>query len=73
MASNVVSICGYNGRGISPGTVFGRVLADHILGKVADADLPLLVTTPETATLRALKENYYEVGAQLAHFVDARF
>ncbi|MER8779289.1 FAD-binding oxidoreductase [Mesorhizobium sp. M0977] len=72
-APNVVSICGYNGRGISPATVFGRVLADHILGKVADADLPLPLTTPETPAFRALKENYYELGAQLAHFVDARF
>ncbi|RWJ58758.1 MAG: FAD-binding oxidoreductase [Mesorhizobium sp.] len=73
LAPNVVSICGYNGRGISPGTVFGRVLAERILGKARDADLPLPVTTPETVTLRALKENYYEAGAELAHFVDARF
>ena len=28
LAENVVTICGYNGRGIAPGTVFGRVLAD---------------------------------------------
>ena len=34
LAENVVTFCGYNGRGIGPGTVFGRVLADHILGKV---------------------------------------
>ncbi|MES0133114.1 FAD-binding oxidoreductase [Mesorhizobium sp. M0029] len=71
-APNVVSICGYNGRGISPATVFGRVLADHILGNVGDADLPLPVTTPETPAFRALKENYHEMGAQLAHLVDAR-
>ena len=32
LAPNVVTFCGYNGRGIGPGTVFGRVLADHILG-----------------------------------------
>ncbi|RWE20343.1 MAG: FAD-binding oxidoreductase [Mesorhizobium sp.] len=73
LASNVVSICGYNGRGISLGTVFGRVLADHILGKICEADLPLPVTTPETPALRALKESYYAAGAQLAHFLDARF
>ncbi|MDX8514642.1 NAD(P)/FAD-dependent oxidoreductase [Mesorhizobium captivum] len=72
-APNVVSICGYNGRGISPATVFGRVLADHILGNVADADLPLPLTAMEIPAFRAFKENYYEVGAQLAHLVDARF
>ena len=34
LAPNVVTFCGYNGRGIGPGTVFGQVLADHILGKM---------------------------------------
>lgn len=72
-APNVVGICGYNGRGISPGTVFGRVLASHILGQTRDADLPLPVTAPDAPRLRSLKEGYYEMGAQLAHFVDARF
>ncbi|TGR15135.1 FAD-binding oxidoreductase [Mesorhizobium sp. M4B.F.Ca.ET.190.01.1.1] len=71
-APNVVSVCGYSGRGISPGTVFGRVLADHILGRVGELDLPLPITTPEKVAMRALKEIYYEFGAQLAHVVDAR-
>ena len=35
-AENVVSFCGYNGRGIGTGTVFGRVLADHVLGKASE-------------------------------------
>ncbi len=67
LADNVVTFCGYNGRGIGPGTVFGRVLADHILGRVAEKDLPLPVTTPDTPTLPALREAYYEAGAQIAH------
>ncbi|WP_027038509.1 NAD(P)/FAD-dependent oxidoreductase [Mesorhizobium ciceri] len=71
-APRVVGICGYNGRGISPGTAFGRVLADHILGTVPDSDLPLPVSMPEVPRLRALQESYYAVGAQLAHFVGAR-
>jgi glycine/D-amino acid oxidase-like deaminating enzyme len=73
LAPNVIGICGYNGRGISPATVFGRVLADHILGKMKDADLPLPVTKPDESTFRAFKESYYEIGAQLAHLVDSRF
>jgi glycine/D-amino acid oxidase-like deaminating enzyme len=71
LAPNVVTICGYNGRGIGPGTVFGRVLADHILGKLSEKDLPLPVTEPDTPALPALKEAYYEAGAQIAHAVGA--
>ncbi len=67
LADNVVTFCGYNGRGIGPGTVFGRVLADHILGRVSEKDLPLPVTTPDTPALPALREVYYEAGAQIAH------
>ena len=32
LADRVVTFCGYNGRGIGTGTVFGRILADHALG-----------------------------------------
>jgi glycine/D-amino acid oxidase-like deaminating enzyme len=72
LAPNVIGFCGYNGRGIAPGTVFGSVLADHILGRSAEADLPLPVTAPVDAGFRTIKESYYELGAQVAHFVDAR-
>ena len=71
LAENVVTFCGYNGRGIGPGTVFGRVLADHILGRIAEKDLPLPVTTPDAPALPALKEAYYELGAQIAHAAGA--
>ena len=67
LADNVVTFCGYNGRGIGTGTVFGRVLADHILGKIAEKDLPLPVTEPDARLMPTLKEAYYEAGAQIAH------
>ena len=70
---NVVSFSGYNGRGIAPGTVLGRCLADLILGRIGDDDLPLPLTPPAPDRARRLKEAYYEVGAQLAHLADARF
>lgn len=70
---NVVAFCGYNGRGIAPGTVLGRVLADHVSGKLTEADLPLPVTAPKAAALRTLKELYYDTGAQIAHLAGARF
>jgi glycine/D-amino acid oxidase-like deaminating enzyme len=71
LAQNVVTICGYNGRGIAPGTVFGRVLADLVLGRVSESDLPLPVTDPDRPVLPTLREAYYEAGAQIAHAVGA--
>jgi sarcosine oxidase len=71
LAENVVSFSGYNGRGIGTGTVFGRVLADHILGRIAEKDLPLPVTTPDARALPRLREAYYGVGAQIAHAAGA--
>jgi len=71
LAENVVSFSGYNGRGIGTGTVFGRVLADRILGRLADEDLPLPVTEPHAPLWPALREAYYEAGAQIAHGLGA--
>ncbi len=67
----VVAFCGYNGRGIGPGTVFGRTLADHVLGRLAEKDLPLPVTAPGSPALPSLREAYYEAGAQIAHAAGA--
>jgi glycine/D-amino acid oxidase-like deaminating enzyme len=72
-APGVVGFNGYNGRGISPGTNFGRVLADLILGRIEEADLPLPLTDPKDVRWRPVKEAYYEAGAQVAHLVEARF
>jgi glycine/D-amino acid oxidase-like deaminating enzyme len=73
LAPKIISFSGYNGRGIAPGTVFGRILAEHIVGRITDADLPLPVTQPKQRGLRTIREGYYEVGAQLAHLVGNRF
>ena len=70
-APNVVTFCGYNGRGIGTGAVFGRLLAEHILGKISEKDLPLPVTEPDAPALPAFREAYYEAGAQVAHAVGA--
>ena len=73
LGRNVVSFSGYNGRGIAPGTVFGRCLAQLMLGASGENDLPLPITAPEPARHRAAKEAYYEAGAQIVHFTGARF
>lgn len=71
-ADRVVAISGYNGRGIAPGTVMGQTLAALIGGEITESDLPLPVTAARPAKLRALKEVFYEVGAQAVHFTDSR-
>lgn len=72
-APNVVGFSGYNGRGIAPGTVFGKTLARHILGELSEEEMPLPVTDVKEAPLRNLKGAYYEAGAQIAHFAGERF
>ena len=72
LAENVVGFSGYNGRGIAPGTVFGRALADLVSGEIAEKDLPLPVTDPAAQSFRPVREGYYELGAQIAHFAGAR-
>jgi glycine/D-amino acid oxidase-like deaminating enzyme len=70
---NIVSISGYNGRGIAPGTTFGRDLARLALGEVEIADLALPLTDVRPASLRRLKAAFYEAGAQIAHASGLRF
>lgn len=72
-AEGVTGFSGYNGRGIAPGTVFGKTLAAHIAGEISEEALPLPVTTPKERTLLPLREAYYEAGAQIAHFAGERF
>lgn len=64
-----IGVFGYNGRGISPGTVFGRELAAFILGEKSTEDLLLPMSGMSPASLRSLKEIYYEAGAQIAHLI----
>ncbi|MEW9806476.1 NAD(P)/FAD-dependent oxidoreductase [Mesorhizobium sp. ZMM04-5] len=69
---NAIGVFGYNGRGISPGTVFGREMALLILGEKTANDLPLPMVGMSPAPMRGIKELYYEAGAQIAHLVGDR-
>lgn len=71
-APQVIGASGYNGRGISPGTVMGKVLADHIAGKLSPDDLPLPLTPARPVPLRSIRAAYYEVGAAATHLVGER-
>lgn len=72
LARNTYSFSGYNGRGIAPGTTFGREMARLVLGKADAADMPLPVTGVAPTTWRRTRSQYYEQGASLAHLVSAR-
>ncbi|MBB3999364.1 NAD(P)/FAD-dependent oxidoreductase [Aureimonas pseudogalii] len=67
LAERVISFSGYNGRGIAPGTAFGRLAAEYVLGRLAEDDLPLPVTAAVPQRFRAARAAGYEVGAALAH------
>ena len=69
LAPNMMAICGYNGRGIAPGTVFGRCLADLAMGKMRDEECALPLTKPETIAFRPVREAALELGATLAHVI----
>ncbi|RYC33451.1 FAD-binding oxidoreductase [Lichenibacterium minor] len=72
LGRGVVGFSGYNGRGIAPGTAFGRCLARLMLGEIGEADLPLPATDPAPVRFRAAREAWYEAGAQVVHGVGAR-
>lgn len=72
LGRQVVSCSGYNGRGIAPGTFFGKELAKLVLGQSFEA-MPLPLSPITAVNFRDVRERFYEYGAQLAHAVDARF
>lgn len=72
LEDGVYTFCGYNGRGIAPGTVFGRAMAEFLAGETAQDALPLPLTEPRAVPLRGLRSAFYEAGAQLVHLAEAR-
>ncbi|MDD2869944.1 FAD-binding oxidoreductase [Neomegalonema sp.] len=72
LGPQALAICGYNGRGIAPGTVFGAALAAHLLGDLPLEGIPLPEKPLAQAPCRALREGWYELGAQMLHAVEKR-
>lgn len=66
LAPGVIACVGYSGRGIGPGTVMGKLLAEYIQGKPLE-DLPLPLTQPEPILARYTREQYYARGSDLYH------
>jgi len=68
---NAISIHGYSGRGIGPGTVFGKAAAEWVTSNNPDA-FPLPIDPLVKERFPRLKRLYYELGASLVHFAKAR-
>ncbi|TRD15605.1 FAD-dependent oxidoreductase [Palleronia caenipelagi] len=66
-----LSIYGYSGRGIGPGTVFGRAAARALLHGDPTA-LPLAIAQRRSERFRTLRTLSYEVGATAMHAIRTR-
>jgi glycine/D-amino acid oxidase-like deaminating enzyme len=64
LAPGLLTVIGYNGRGIAPGTVMGRAMAHHLAGS-SDHELPLPLTPQKRASFPAIRGLYYDFGAAL--------
>ncbi len=69
---NALSVHGFSGRGIGPGTVFGRMMADGLLsGDYTRLPVPPVSEHRESWT--GLRRAFFETGAALTHALRARF
>jgi len=71
MDDTMAQVTSYNGRGIGPGTVFGKLLADYMSGGSA-VDIPLPVKSVKPVSFQALRGLFYEAGSRLYHFAQRR-
>ena len=68
---NGIRLYGYSGRGIGPGTLFGKAAANWaITGD--ESLLPVAITTPKPETYSRLKASYFDMGATLNHWFSCR-
>ncbi|MBL6600627.1 MAG: FAD-binding oxidoreductase [Alphaproteobacteria bacterium] len=61
LAEGLYTPIGYNGRGIAPGTIFGRAMAELLTGGSED-DLPLPITEPKKATSAPIMSRLYDAA-----------
>ncbi|MBU0464336.1 MAG: FAD-binding oxidoreductase [Proteobacteria bacterium] len=66
LGPDFVSVTSYNGRGIGPGTVFGKLMANY-LKEGSKAIIPLPLTKPKKVFMRGLRGLFYEAGARIYH------
>lgn len=61
------AVFGYSGRGIGPGTVFGKAVGEWLVGAKQAQDLPLKPIPYYHEAWCDAKQTYYEAGATLTH------
>lgn len=66
LAPGVLGVSGYNGRGITTGTVVGKGFARYLISG-DDALLPLPIRAPQPIRARSLRSSGYEGGFTLYH------
>lgn len=66
-----IAIYGYSGRGIGPGSAFGKAAAAWACAD-ARAAFPLPITPPRVEPLVTVKKHYFALGGILTHLFDAR-
>ncbi|RBO84692.1 NAD(P)/FAD-dependent oxidoreductase [Marinomonas aquiplantarum] len=65
LKEGLLSISGYSGRGIGPGTVMGMELAQWITGQRETLSIPM--TKLKDIPFREIQRIFYELGAQTYH------
>ena len=70
LAENLYTPIGYNGRGITTGTMFGKVFAELLTGK-NEANLPVPITKPYPVNGRLLKQEFLRLAFTVNQFVKA--
>ncbi len=64
---NGLTVFGYSGRGIGPGTVFGKQAARALLFDEVDGMPSTITETPHLEPFKFLRSLYFETGATLVH------
>ena len=71
LAPGVTGVVGFSGRGLSAGTMVGKLLAEHLSHQVAERDLPVPVRTLQPQSFRTLKTGAMSLLLSTAKWVDA--
>nr|WP_174823656.1 FAD-binding oxidoreductase [Ruegeria arenilitoris] len=71
LGPNVLAVHGFSGRGIGPGTVFGRMMAESLL-KDDLARLPIAPVAQYNESWTRTRRTFFETGAALTHLFKAR-
>ena len=68
---NAISIYGFSGRGIGPGTLFGKCAVDWVIND-DDSAFPVAITPATHARFHTAKALYFEAGASVTHLLNSR-